>query len=214
MDRWDKIFITIILALLLAFAMQARGTSLVVQGQDGCQPYWQQWAMNATAQLPEASWIVTPSAATIANTSAETLYAVSHGYYGQMHQQCGDSLSASDLGRQQFGFAFYAMCDGMCSTARDTFADAAVDSIGYCDMAEAYCLDCWYGHALPFQDQVFQGLQQGLEPGAAYDAAMNSHPQCLPCIRYYSNPVVEVPPPPKENIVIATIIPILIMRGN
>jgi len=121
-------------------------------------------------------------------------------------------------------FTFLASCYGMCDTGPGTLSHAfskgsttTTATIGYCDMSEVYCGECW-GYSLSWQEELFANMANGDTVAQAYAAAMATHPMCAPtegwCMRFAGDedfaivPVVErgtcaVPDPPGSEAPIA-----------
>lgn len=166
MTTWDKCTVGVILALLLSFAVQSRGT--VIEGAyEGCTWEWRPWAINAS------QWL-----------EPDDLYIVSHGYYSRIYPLCNrPDISPEQVGQHKF--AFFAVCDGMCGVGPGTFSSRAMESVGYCGMSEPGCGPCW-SHAVSFQDYLFRRHASGSPWSVAYDQAISAFPECAACVRYFN----------------------------
>jgi len=210
-----KLFI-FIMVMLLPYKLFA--TSVIVSGDDYQNEGWIQWRLSAESYFYSPSTLIMPLTHDVltVSQSSEYYYAIAHGYYNAMEPSWGETLYSEDLNKQQFWFAFFGHCDGLCSTAPRTFADSAVHSVGYCEMNSEYCYDCW-NNAVWFQEVLFNELFiNGMSPQESFDAAMDQYPQCSGCIRYHHNPIPENEEviTPVENVVVNTIIPMLILNGE
>ena len=84
------------------------------------------------------------------------------------------------------GFAFIGSCEGLCDTTDNTFSyefrkGSSIDTvtIGYCHMSDDFLceLDCW-PHAIDWQDELFERMNQGYTVGTAYAYANLAYPDC------------------------------------
>jgi len=192
MTTWDKWAIAVILALLLTLAVQAHGT--VIEGAyEGCTWEWHPWAMNA------AFW-----------DAPDQFYEIAHGGPQLITPLCSrPDITPDQLTGYRLGF--FASCDGMCSVADGTFAESADESVGYCNMSESECGECW-PQTVAWQDTFYREMSNGAGAQAAFDAAMNAVPACLPCLRYHKKRVPEQVN--ETQVVLATVIIPWLMRGR
>jgi len=114
-------------------------------------------------------------------------------------------------------FAFIASCFGMCDVNEGTLSYAFMmgserdtATVGYCCMSCQKCSNCWYSHALNWQRDLFEHLNDGNTVKEAFDLANQAHPACYnnECMRFAGDPnfavvpiVPRVPPFPSLSIV-------------
>jgi len=165
----------------------------VVQGSYSeyiCDNAWDVWAINAGFY-----------------NRTERYYIIAHGAPQLFRLNCGrpditpDQINGYNLG-------FFAGCDAMCSNADHTFAESVPESVGYCNMSESSCDGCWMS-TVAWQDAFYRNVDS-LGAGAAYNAAMNAVPSCLPCLRYHKKRTPEQVN--ETQIVMTTIIVPWLMR--
>ena len=99
-------------------------------------------------------------------------------------------------------FAFLGNCGGMCDTGPGTLSHAfrkgSLDStvtVGYCDMHEEFCSDCWL-YAADWQDALFEYASQGWTVKDAFDQANVDYPACgiNRCMRFEGDPLFTLVP--------------------
>ena len=192
MTRWDKWVVSIIVALLVTLGAQASST--VIEGAfEDCTWEWRPWAMNASA------W-----------DKPDQFYEISHGYSRAFYPYCGrDMVTPEDIAVGGYKLGFFASCSGLCSTADGTFAESVDEAVGYCGMDEACCVGCW-PQSVAWQDTFYRERSYGAEAQAAFDAAMNAVPACLPCLRYHKKRAPEQVN--ETQVVLATVIIPWLMR--
>ena len=81
----------------------------------------------------------------------------------------------------------------MCDTGNNTFSyefrkglNLHTVTVGYCDMAEDYCGDCW-SYSVGWQDALFSYMNQGWTVKDAFDQAQADYPWCAGsnnCMRF------------------------------
>jgi hypothetical protein len=95
-------------------------------------------------------------------------------------------------GYTKMPFAFIGSCGGMCSTGNNTFAyefrkgsDENTTVVGYCNMAEPECSDCW-NNSLGWQNTLFYYMNLGWSVKDAFDQANADFPMCATssCMRF------------------------------
>ena len=202
----------------------AQGDTLVVSGswaERDCHQEWAMWALNATSRLsgPTTS-LATPIGQTVIdNTVGKSMfYMAAHSDHYISWPGCDmidpwkDELRADAFNIEKpFDFAFIAGCGALCRTGFGTFANIAIDAVGYCGMAEPQCAGCWSANALSFQDFMFMEMADGRPVGEAHQAASNKFPECRGCIRY-SHHDTPIPTLEKNQIVMTIIVPWLMRK--
>jgi len=158
-----------IFALLVGIWHNA--SSVVIEGsadEYNCDWEWRIWAINAI------TW-----------DKPGNFYEIAHGYSRAFYPYCDrDMITPEYIAAGNYSFGFFASCGGLCSTANGTFAESVGESVGYCGMDESSCDGCWM-QTVSWQDIFYRERSYGQEIQAAFDAAMNSVPTCIPCLRYH-----------------------------
>ena len=179
-------------------------------GCDNANPLWNAHAQNAH------DWFETMGYDTIKIGSATgaqvqghvqsddgvMFYELDHGGSTSFKNRCEDSILGTEIETwiapyASMGFAFIGSCEGLCSTAENTFAaefskghptDSAV--VGYCGMSWWQCDDCW-GYAIAWQTELFTRMNQGYTVGYAYALANAAYPHCTDdshsCMRIFGD---------------------------
>ena len=180
-----------------------------------CQGAWTSWYRNAedwfevmgyptaTAEWPADEVIMSH----VQSTETAVFYEIGHSHltHGLLFcSGCQDGYYCVDTtaeeietwitGYTKMPFTFLASCYGMCATGPGTLSHAfrkasSTDTatVGYCDMSEDYCFDCWV-NSLSWQTELFANMANGDTVADAYDKAMAGHPMCAPaegwCMRF------------------------------
>jgi hypothetical protein len=169
-------------------------------GCDNSNPLWLTHATNAESWFETMGYdtqrIGSATAAQISghiqSDTTVMFYELDHGGSTSFKNRCEDNTTASEVeswisNYSSMGFAFIGSCEGLCNTADNTFSyefrkGSSTDTvtIGYCRMSDkALCAnDCW-GHAVAWQTELFDRMNQGYTVGTAYAYANAKYPDCM-----------------------------------
>ncbi len=179
---------------------------------DLCSGFWESWYENAAEWFDRMGYstesTVWPTEEKIKShiQSSETamFYEIAHseGRSDQFKSGCVDGTDpeytyASEIKTwiadyQKMPFAFLASCYALCDTGEGTlsheFRKGSTEktvTLGYCNMSEEQCADCWT-YSLSWQDTLFFYLSQGWTVKQAFDKANLAYPACaIPnCMRF------------------------------
>lgn len=129
-------------------------------------------------------------------------YELCHGDHNDFLNRCDQTITASEIESwispyASMGFAFIGSCGGLCSTAEDSFAaefskghNTDTTVVGYCGMDTTECDDCW-PHAIAWQTELFNRMNQGYTVGYAFSLANAAYPDCTDdghnCMRIFGD---------------------------
>lgn len=156
--------------------------------------------------------------------SAETavFYEIGHSHltHGLLFcSGCPDGYSCEDTTAEEIDtwitdycsmpFTFLASCYGMCDVGPGTLSYAfrkgsstGTSTVGYCDMSESYCSNCWT-YSLMWQTELFENMANGDTVKDAYDKAMAAYPMCAPsegfCMRFAGDESFAIVPVVSRN---------------
>jgi hypothetical protein len=195
-----------------------------------CQGAWTSWYAHAaswfeymgyptaTAEWPDQSEI----RAQVQSLDTAVFYEIghSHGTWGLLFcSSCPDGYYCQDTtsedienwitGYPKMPFTFLASCYGMCDVGPGTLShafrrgsDTDTATVGYCNMSEDYCYDCWI-YSLEWQEAFFAGVAAGDSIKEALDQALLDYPMCAPiegsCMRFAGDESFAIVPVVARN---------------
>jgi len=148
----------------------------------------------------------------IQSTTVAMFYELAHGGHTSFASGCvgGSDYETTYAGEIEswianYGkmpFAFIGSCGGMCDTGDGSLSyefrkgsSNNTATVGYCNMAETICEECW-SVSIQWQNTLFSYMNQGWTVKAAHDQTNADYPQCgaSECMRFAGDPNFAVVP--------------------
>jgi hypothetical protein len=185
-----------------------------------CEGAWDAWSGNAEDWFELMGYstehVVWPTQAqvqgAVQSTQIAVFYELAHGWSYGFSSGCAGGQNPIDTTPSQieywiadYGkmpFTFIGSCGGICDTGDGTlshefrkgsFEETA--TAGYCNMAEAFCGDCWVV-SIDWQDAFFSYASQGYPVKVALEYANADFPECggPACMRFAGDPEFAIVP--------------------
>jgi hypothetical protein len=194
------------------------------QYNNPCDGAWDSWSGNAATWFTTMGYstdeIIWPAEwqvkEPIQSTTVAMFYELAHGGSGSFASGCDggtdyETTYAAEIeswiaNYGKLPFSFIGSCGGMCDTGNNSLSyelrkgsSSQTATVGYCNMAEEFCGDCWI-ISIQWQTALFNYMNQGYTVKAAHDQANADYPQCgVPeCMRFAGDETfVVVPPVPR-----------------
>jgi hypothetical protein len=191
-----------------------------------CGAYYHDWMISARDGFDDMGYstegIDVATAAEIQghveSSFTALFYELNHGGSTSFHNICPDSaagITGTDVGTwindyTKMPFAFIGSCGGLCSNGPGTFSyefrkadTVGTAAIGYCHMdwtgsgSQTYdCTQCW-ANSIPWQDNLFDRLNNGETVEDAFNHALADYPMCgdgSGCMRLDGDPNLALVP--------------------
>ena len=186
-----------------------------------CSGAWDSWSGNADAWFSTMGYateeIIWPEQwevqAHVQSTTVAMFYELAHGGSSSFASGCTggeeyETTFASEIqgwiaSYGKMPFAFVGSCGGMCDTGHNSLSFEfrkgsllETTTVGYCNMAEEFCGDCW-NSSIDWQTALFGYMNEGYTVKDAHDQANADFPQCggPACMRFAGDPTYVVVPP-------------------
>jgi hypothetical protein len=168
-----------------------------------CSGSWGAWVTNANNWFITLGYVSTsatwPTSSVIQSkvqdSHVELIYEFGHGGSTSFLSACQQYTTAQNIedwmaATPRKAFAFLGHCDGMCNTGDDTLSyeyrkgsTVQTVTVGYCGMSTTDCDNCWW-NSRPWQDRMFDYINQGYTVKDAFDMAAADYPMCCGCVRF------------------------------
>jgi hypothetical protein len=185
-----------------------------------CDGAWDAWSGNAEGWFELMGYstehVIWPTTlevrGAVQSTQIAVFYELAHGWSYGFSSGCSGGQAPVDIVPAQietwiadYGkmpFTFIGSCGGICDTGDGTFSHEfrkgsfeETATVGYCNMAEPFCEDCWVV-SIDWQDAFFWYTSQGYPVKAALDMANADYPECggPACMRFAGDPDFAIVP--------------------